>query len=75
MARALYKFLESSGELEDGIPPESECFFRGEACFATNWNDFQRLFRGRGHSMNEVSRYLSWLDVLFMFMLSMTFCN
>ena len=29
-------------------------FFRGEACFATNWNDFQRLFRGKGHTMNEL---------------------
>lgn len=34
--------------------PEVARFFAGEACYATSWNDFQRLFARRGYSMHQM---------------------
>ena len=44
MSRDLFHFLGESGEVPEAHAI-STSFFKGDSCWAVQWNDFQRMFR------------------------------
>jgi hypothetical protein len=53
MSRDLFHFLGESGEVPEAHAI-STSFFKGDSCWAVQWNDFQRMFRGKGLEMTRL---------------------